>query len=418
MIYYSARLTSLVKQTLPAFPHNRSAVGIACLALLLTLGACSKKESAAAAGPGAGAPMEVSVQTLHQQTINIVDELSGRLSAIQVSDVRPQVDGIVQKRLFVEGDTVHAGQALYQLDPATYQATYDTARGTLAKAQAVYAAAEITAKRYQALLAIKGVSAQDVENYVAAAAEDKADVLADQASLESARINLQRTRIVAPISGKIGKSSVTAGALVTSAQTTALSTIQSLDQMYLDVTRTSAEGLRLRKAIASGKLKPDSAPVSLVLEDGSTYSEPGKLLFSDVTVDATTGSVTLRSVFPNASGELLPGMFVRAKLSEGTNDAAILVPQNLVTRASDGSSSVLIVNAQNKVESRAVTADTAYGDQWIVSNGLQAGDRIIVTGLQSIVAGATVKPVEKTDAAAQPASGTAAASATANTAGN
>lgn len=383
---------------------RRRAIQTACVALSfiltlcvgvglsLSLSACNDASNAGAAPDAARAPLKVTVRTLQATQIDMIDDLSGRLSATQVAEVRPQVDGVVLERLFTEGSTVKAGQALYRLDPASYQASYDTARGTLAKAQATARAADITAKRYQALLQIKGVSQQDVENYVAAADEAHADVVADQGTLETARVNLQRTRIVAPISGKIGASSVTAGALVSNDQTTALATIQSMDQMYLDVSRSSAEALRLQKAVAAGQIKPDSVAVTLTTEDGATYGHTGRLLFSDVTVDATTGSVTLRSLFPNPEHLLLPGMFVHASFSEG-KQAAILVPQNLVSRGSSSVSRVLVVDANDTVQSRQVSADTAYGNQWIVSKGLQAGDRIVMDNLQSVSAGMHVQPV-------------------------
>ncbi len=382
-----------------------------CVAVAATLSGCGKSTSQSMpGGPPRQAPT-VTVQTLQPRSITIVDTLSGRLSAFEDADVRPQVDGIVQKRLFTEGATVKAGQPLYQLDPASYQASYDTARGTLLKAEATARAAEITAQRYQALIKINGVSQQDLENYVASAREAEADVISDRGSLETARVNLARTRIVAPISGRIGKSSVTAGALVTADQTTALATIQSIDTMYLDVTRSSADGLRLRKAIAAGRITPASAAVTLTTEDGAEYPIKGTLQFSDISVDTTTGSVTLRSVFPNPQHELLPGMFVSASFSEGVQDNALLVPQSVVTRGPGGQSTVLIVDGNNKVVSRNVSADTAYGNQWIVTKGLQAGDRVILDGLQSLGAGMTVKPVEQQAVPATSASGPEAASA-------
>jgi len=385
--------------------HWMPLCAVASVSVALCFSGCGKSSDAPQKPP----TTQVTVRTLQPQQITITEDLSGRLSATQVSDVRPQVDGIIQKRIFTEGAYVRKGQPLYQIDPASYKASYNTAYGTLAKAQATYEAAAATAKRYQALAQIKGVSTQDVENYVAAAAEDKADVLSDKASLETARINLQRTLIVAPISGKIGLSSYTEGALVTSEQTTALATIQAIDTMYLDVTRSSTEGLRLRQAIASGKLKPGNVTVQLVLEDGQNYPQLGHLLFSDVTVDATTGSIKIRTVFPNPDHVLLPGMFVRAKLNEGTQNDALLVPQNVVTRGSDGTATVLVVGSDNKVVSKTVTADTAYGNQWIVSSGLQAGDRVLTSGLQQVNPGSQVAPSEEKAAAPASASGAAAA---------
>ncbi len=355
---------------------------------------------------------EVGVLTVAPQHIVMTTELSGRLSSLKVSDVRPQIGGIVQKRLFVEGSDVKAGQVLYQIDPASYQATYDQARGTLAKARATLASARTKADRYVDLVKIKAVSQQDYDDAVAAVNEDAADAVADEASLESARVNLDRTRITAPISGRIGASSVTEGALVTSEQTTALATIQGFDQMYLDVTRSSSEWLALRKALASGKLKragDNGAVVSLELEDGTAYAHTGTLQFSGITVDTTTGSVTLRAIFPNPERDLLPGMFVRAKLDEGVDESAMLVPQIAVTRGSDNHASVYVVDASSKVTQVSVKADTAYGDQWIVTEGLHAGDRVVVSGLQSVHVGAPVKVVDDGKGAASGASAASAA---------
>jgi membrane fusion protein, multidrug efflux system len=348
---------------------------------------------AKSAPPMAGSPVvEVGVETVVAQRIVEQTELSGRLSALKISDVRPQISGIVQKRLFTEGADVKAGQVLYQIDPATYQATYDQARGTLAKAEATLASAKTKADRYAQLVKINAVSGQDNDDAIAAVREDEADVIADRASLESARINVGYTRITAPISGRIGASSVTAGALVTSDQTTALATIQAYDQMYLDVTRSSADWLRLHREFASGRLKraDGGAAVQLVMEDGTPYPHPGVLQFSGITVDATTGSVTLRMTFPNPEGELLPGMFVRAQLDEGEDANALLVPQLAVTRASDGGASVWVVDASGHAKQVTVRADNAWQDQWIVTNGLKAGDRVIVSGLQKVRAGVAV----------------------------
>ena len=358
----------------------------------------------ALAGCGQQAPQmppqmvpEVGVVTIAPHAVVASTELSGRLSAIRVAEVRPQVEGIVRKRLFTEGAVVAAGSVLYQIDPDSYQAAYDQAVGTLAKAVATAAAAQTKATRYTALWKVQGVSQQDYDDAISSLQEAQADAVADRAALKTAAINLGYTKVVAPIAGRIGKSSVTEGALVTAEQTTALATVQATDQMYLDVTRSSADWLRLQKEFASGQLQQagkDGAVVHLVMEDGSPYAQAGKLLFSDITVDSTTGSVTLRCVFPNPDGVLLPGMFVRAQLEEGVNQQAITVPQLAVSRASDGSASVLTVDAANKVEQRHVTADAANGADWIVTRGLKTGDRVIVAGSQKARAGALVKPVE------------------------
>ncbi|AOJ06236.1 efflux RND transporter periplasmic adaptor subunit [Burkholderia mayonis] len=373
----------------PARPLRRRA-SLALVVLVVSLQAGCGRGGASGAGATA---VEVGVMTLAEQSIVQHTELSGRLSAIKVAEVRPQIGGIVRKRLFTEGSDVKAGQVLYQIDPATYQASYDQARGTLAKAQATLASAKTKADRYAELVKINAVSKQDYDDAVAAVREDAADVIADQASLESARVNLGYTRIVAPVSGRIGASSVTEGALVTTDQTTALSTIQAIDEMYLDVSRTSADWLKLRRAFASGSLKAagNGAAVKLVLEDGSEYEQAGALQFSDITVDATTGSVTLRTIFPNPDHALLPGMFVRARLDEGTDDHALLVPQLAVTRSSDGGATVFVVDAKGNATRVAVKADTAYGDQWIVTQGLKVGDRVIVSGLQQVHAGTPVR---------------------------
>ncbi|WP_027800678.1 efflux RND transporter periplasmic adaptor subunit [Paraburkholderia dilworthii] len=374
----------------------------AVAAATLMLAACGDN---APHGPPQTTP-EVGVETIKPHTVVSNTELSGRLSAIRVAEVRPQVEGIVRKRLFTEGSQVAAGAVLYQIDASSYQATYDQAVGTLAKTVATANAAQTKATRYAELSKIQGVSRQDYDDALAALEEAKADVVADRAALKTAAINLGYTKVVAPIAGRIGKSSVTEGALVTAEQTTALATVQATSEMYLDVTRSSADWLRLQKEFASGQLQhagADGAVVHLLMEDGTAYAQPGKLLFSDITVDATTGSVTLRCVFPNPDGVLLPGMFVRARLEEGVNHQAITVPQLAVSRASDGTASVVTVGADNKVVQTPVTADTASGSDWIITSGLKAGDRVIVTGSQQARTGALVKPVETPATSAAPA---------------
>ncbi|MGF6240093.1 membrane fusion protein, multidrug efflux system [Paraburkholderia phenazinium] len=376
--------------------------------LLLTLAGCAKHQ-AGGAGDAASAT-EVGVLVMAPQKIVERTELSGRLSALNVADVRPQISGIVQKRLFTEGADVAAGQPLYQIDPAVYQATYDQARGVLAKAEAVLSDAKAKSSRYAELVKINAVSKQDYDDAVAAVNEDQADVLADHASLESARINLGYTRITSPISGQIGVSSVTAGALVTAEQTTALATVQSIDRMYLDVTRPSIDWLRLRKAFNAGHLKrvgAQGAAVHIVMEDGSDYAQPGTLAFSDITVDQTTGSVTLRVVVPNPEHELLPGMFVRADLEEGADDQAMLVPQLAVTRTPDGQATVWLAGADGKAHAATVKAETAYGDRWIVSQGLKIGDRVVISGASQLQDGAPVTVTDTHASNAPAASGAA-----------
>ncbi|MGX6999239.1 efflux RND transporter periplasmic adaptor subunit [Caballeronia sp. KNU42] len=395
--------------------RTRALFTVAASVAAFSLAACGNGGSQR---PPQGVP-EVGVQTIALHPIVASTELSGRLSAVRVADVRPQVQGIVMKRLFTEGSMVAAGAVLYQIDPASYQASYDQAVGTLVKAQATADAAQTKATRYADLSKIDGVSKQDYDDAISSLQEAKADVVADRAALKTAAINLGYTKIVAPIAGRIGKSSVTEGALVTAVQTTALATVQATSEMYLDVTRSSVDWLRLQKEFASGQLQQagsDGAVVHLVMEDGSDYPHAGKLLFSDITVDATTGSVTLRSVFPNPEGALLPGMFVRARLEEGVNQRAITVPQLAVSRASDGSASVLTVSADGKVVQTAVTANSANGADWVITNGLKAGDRVIVSGSQKARTGALVKAVESPSPSDSnfdaPATAAAAASAT------
>jgi membrane fusion protein (multidrug efflux system) len=344
-------------------------------------------------------PPEVGVVTLKNESLKISTELPGRTSAYRVAEVRPQVSGIILKRNFVEGSDVKAGQSLYQIDPATYQAAYNSAKGDLSQAEANARIAQLTVKRYKPLLGTKYISQQDYDTAVATAAQNDAAVQVAKANVETARINLAYTKVTSPISGRIGKSSVTEGALVQSAQTTALATVQQLDPMYVDVTQSSDDFLRLRGELESGKLKQidGKANVTLLMQDGSSFSQPGTLEFSDVTVDETTGSITLRAIFPNPQHSLLPGMFVRARLDEGTNPEALLVPQQAVTRTPTGQATVMVVGSDNKVESRTVNAAQAIGDKWLVTDGVKSGERVITTGLQRAKPGAQVTPQEVSD---------------------
>lgn len=385
---------------------QRSLIGAAMICAGLALSGCEQKGSAESATP---AP-DVGTILVEARSITLTTELPGRTSAYQVSEVRPQVGGIIQKRLFVEGADVKAGQALYQIDPATYQATYDSARASLAKAEASLISTRNKASRYEELVAIKAVSQQDNDDSQAVLKQAQADVAAARAAVETARINLDYTRVASPISGRIGRSIVTPGALVTAGQSAALATVQQLDTIYVDVTQSSAELLRLKRDLASGQLKAagtDQASVKLLLEDGSLYPEAGKLQFSDVTVDQSTGSITLRAVFPNSRRDLLPGMYVRAVLEEGGEDGAILAPQQGVSRDAKGNPTALVVGAENKVELRVLKTRRTVGDQWLVSEGLKAGDRLIVDGLQRIAPGMQVNPVPALSAgkAAAPAAG-------------
>ncbi|MBK0124299.1 efflux RND transporter periplasmic adaptor subunit [Pantoea sp. S61] len=352
-------------------------------------------------------PPEVGVVTLKNEPLKITTELPGRTSAFRVAEVRPQVSGIVLKRNFEEGTDIKAGVSLYQIDPATYQAAYDSAKGDLAQAQANAHVAQLTIKRYKPLLGTKYISQQDYDTAAATAAQTAAAVQAAQANVETARINLAYTKVTSPISGRIGKSSVTEGALVSSGQTTALATVQQLDPMYVDVTQSSDDFLRLRAELESGQLKQNDgkANVTLLMQNGNAYTQPGTLEFSDVTVDETTGSITLRAIFPNPDHRLLPGMFVRARLDEGTNPTALLVPQQGVTRTPTGQATAMVVGADNKVEVRNITANQAFGDKWLVTDGLKEGDRVITVGLQRAKPGAQVTPQEvKDDAKAAPES--------------
>lgn len=341
---------------------------------------------------------QVTVHVAHNAPLSIITELPGRTSAFRVAEVRPQVSGIILKRNFVEGSDVEAGQSLYQIDPATYQAAYDSAKGDESKAEAAAAIAHLTVKRYVPLLGTQYISQQDYDQAVATARQADADVKAAKAAVESARINLAYTKVTSPITGRIGKSSVTEGALVTNGQADAMATVQQLDPIYVDVTQSSSDFMRLKQqSLQQGN---DAKSVQLVMENGQPYALKGSLQFSDVTVDESTGSITLRAIFPNPQHVLLPGMFVRARIDEGVNPNAMLVPQQGVTRTPRGDATVLLVNDRNQVETRNVVAAQAVGDQWLITSGLKAGDKVIVSGLQKVRPGVTVKAEEDTAAPA------------------
>ncbi|ELY3087769.1 MULTISPECIES: efflux RND transporter periplasmic adaptor subunit [Klebsiella] len=341
---------------------------------------------------------QVSVHVVHSEPLSVTTELPGRTSAFRVAEVRPQVSGIILKRNFVEGSDIKAGESLYQIDPATYQAAWNSAKGDEAKAEAAAAIAHLTVKRYVPLLGTQYISQQEYDQAVATARQADADVVAAKAAVESARINLAYTKVTSPIDGRIGKSTVTEGALVTNGQADAMATVQQLDPIYVDVTESSNDFMRLKQE--SLQRGDDSKSVQLIMENGQPYSLKGSLQFSDVTVDESTGSITLRAVFPNPQHTLLPGMFVRARIDEGVNPQAILVPQQGVTRTPRGDATVMIVNAQNQVENREVTAAQAIGDKWLITGGLQNGDKVIVSGLQKVRPGITVKTTEDTAAPA------------------
>lgn len=344
---------------------------------------------------------QVTVHVVEAAPLAVTTELPGRTNAFRIAEVRPQVSGIVLKRNFTEGSDVEAGQSLYQIDPATYQADYDSAKGELAKNEAAAAIAHLTVKRYVPLIGTKYISQQEYDQAIADARQADASVIAAKAAVESARINLAYTKVTSPISGRIGKSSVTEGALVTNGQATALATVQQLDPIYVDVTQSSNDFMRLKQSIAQGSLHKDntSSTVELVMENGQSYPLKGTLQFSDVTVDESTGSITLRAVFPNPQHTLLPGMFVRARVDEGVQPNAILVPQQGVTRTPRGDATVMVVNDKSQAETRPVVAVQAIGDKWLISEGLQSGDKVIVSGLQKARPGVQVKATTDVPAA-------------------
>jgi membrane fusion protein, multidrug efflux system len=400
-----------------AFPPPSRAAGAAGIVTLLCASALVAGCGKPAAAPAAPKAPEVVVYTVAPQALPITTELPGRTAAYQVAEVRPQVGGLIQKRLFVEGADVKAGMALYQIDAASYQAAYNSAKAALTKARANALAAGPKAARYKELAAVEGVSRQDYEEAQAAAEQAKAEVEAAAAALEVAAINLKYTNVNAPISGRIGRSNVTPGALVTSGQAAALTTVQQLDPIYVDVTQSSNDLLRLKRELESGQLKKSGgqAKVNLLLADGSLYAQSGKLQFSDVSVDPGTGNVTLRALFPNPKMDLLPGMYVRAVLASGTSQQAIVVPQQGVTRNQKGQATALLLNADGKVEQRVLTTAGTVGDKWLVTAGLAAGERVIVEGLQKVKPGApavVAKPAPAAaTAAAAPANALAAAPA-------
>lgn len=343
---------------------------------------------------------QVSVHIVKSAPLAVTTELPGRTDEYRVAEVRPQVSGIILHRNFTEGSDVKAGESLYQIDPATYQAAYDNAKGELVKAQAAANIAHLTVKRYVPLVGTQYVSKQEYDQAVATAQQADASVVAAKAGVESARINLAYTKVTSPINGRIGKSSVTEGALVTNGQATALATVQQLDPIYVDVTQSSSDFMRLKQQ--TSLQKGDTSSVELLMENGQPYPLKGTLQFSDVTVDESTGSITLRALFPNPQHMLLPGMFVRARIDEGTQPDAILVPQQGVTRTPRGDATVLVVNEKNQVESRTVVAPQAIGDRWLITEGLKNGDRVIISGLQKVRPGVTVVAIP--DTAATPAS--------------
>jgi membrane fusion protein (multidrug efflux system) len=375
----------------------RIGAGLLVVAAAILAG-CSPKAPPQAAAP---APPQVGVLTVQPRSVPIRTALPGRTAPTLIAEVRPQVTGIIQSRNFTEGTEVRAGATLYQLDAATYQAAHASAQAAVAKAEASLQTARLRAERTKELLAIQFISQQAYDEADATLRQSEADVAAAKAAAEAARINLAYTKVAAPISGRIGASAVTAGALVTANQQAALATIQQLNPIYVDVTQSSTEVLRLRRALASGrltKLAGSAARVELLLEDGTPYPHEGTLQFSDVTVDPTTGAVTLRALFPNAQGILLPGMYVRAVIEEGVREAAIVVPQQAVTRDTKGDAVAMVVGKDDKVESRKLQVARTIGNEWLVDAGLQPGERVIVEGLQRARPGTVVQAVERSEA--------------------
>ena len=372
---------------------SRAVVAAAALALLPT--ACGKGGAQRGGPPGDFTP-QVTVVTLKSQPVTLTRELPGRTNAYLVAEVRPQVSGILKKRLFVEGVMVTAGQPLYEIDDAIYRAQLESAQAALAKAEATVAAAKLTAERAQELIKIDAVSKQDNDNAVAAYGQAQADVASGKAAVANATVNLNYAHLTAPISGRIGKSAVTVGALVTADQVAPMATIQQLDPIYVDVNQASSEWLHLKQEIDSGRAQSGAAdsPVTVILADGRTYAQKGKLQFADISVDPTTGDFLLRAVVPNPNSELLPGMYVRALLDEGVLSKGVLAPQQGIARDPKGNASALVVNAQGKVEPREVKVSRTIGDQWLVDDGLASGDRLIVEGLQKVQPGMAVKAVE------------------------
>lgn len=384
-------------------PATFAAILVPVLAATLPLAACGKTEQ-----PPAPPPPRVGYVVVAEQPVTLTSELPGRTAAYETSEVRPQVNGLIQARLFEEGNQVRAGQALYRIDPQPYQAQVASARAALTRAQSAIASSRALARRYGELVKINAIARQDFENSQTSAAQAQADVAAQRAALRTAQIDLSRTTVTAPIAGRVGTSISTTGALVTAAQTSPLTTIQRLDPIYVDLTQSSADLLRLRRQMLSGDVARGGgdARVRLKLEDGTTYPIEGTLKFAAVTVDPTTGTQTIRAVFRNPQNLLLPGMYVRAELVEGTQRAAFVVPQRAVNRDERGRPTVLVVGRDSKVEPRIIATSRSVGADWIVTSGLKPGDKVIVEGAMMVRPGAVVNAVpfsEKPRPAAAPA---------------
>ncbi|BBO87248.1 efflux RND transporter periplasmic adaptor subunit [Desulfosarcina ovata] len=387
---------------------------LAVVSGLLLAGCQEQKQSPGAAAPPP--PPQISVIAVQPQRVLLTTQLPGRSSAYRVAEIRPQVNGLIQKRMFVEGANVKAGDVLYQIDPASFQAALNNAEAALGRSEANLPAARSRAERYRELLVEKAVSQQDYDDAAAALKKAEADVQYWKAALETARINLAYTRITAPISGRIGRSSVTEGAIVTAYQPVALAIIQQLDPIYVDVPLSTTDLMRMKRSLKNGRLRGTGKTmeaVTLILDNGSSYAHEGTLQFRDVTVDPTTGSVIQRVVFPNPNGLLLPGMFVRAVMREGVAEKAILIPQQSISRDPKGHPVALVAGAGDTVERRMLTLDRAIDDQWLVSDGLAAGDRLIVEGIQKVRPGTVVAAVPYDDG--EETKGTTPAAATAGT---
>lgn len=362
-------------------------VGLLACASTLVLGGCGQQEQPAPPPPAVG------VVNVTVEAAPLMTELPGRIAAVETAEVRPQISGVIRRRLFAEGGLVRAGQLLYEIEDAPYRAALGQAQGALSRAQASIRATGLQAQRYKELVGINAVSRQEADNAAASAQQARADVAAQRAAVQAAQVNQDFTRIRAPISGRIGRSLFTPGALVQAGQADALATIQRTDIVYVDVTQSAAQIIDLRQAMQAGGVSAaDGARVQLLLPNGSVYPIEGRLQFSEVTVDPSSGAVTLRATFANPDGLLLPGMYVRAKLVEGQRAQAILAPQQGITRDARGRATAMVVGAGNKVELRQVETDRPVGDKWIVTKGLKAGDRLIVEGLVNLRPGTVVKP--------------------------
>lgn len=360
--------------------------------------------AAAGAGPGgAMPPQEVGIVTIAPQAINFTKDLPGRTSPYKIAEIRPQVSGIITKRLFEEGSEVTEGQQLYQIDPASYQAAYNSANADVMKANASLKSAQAAFTRNAELVKVGAVSKQTFDDQQASLDQAKADVAIARAALATAKINVDYTKVFSPIKGRVGKSLVTEGALVTAGQANALATVQQLDPIYVDVTQSSSELMALRRQLGANDDTGSKTPVTLLLEgDAKIYDQKGELQFSDVTVDPTTGTVQLRILFPNPQHELLPGLFVRARIEQARDDNAIVVSQKAISRKADGTVTVWLVGDGDKIALQPITVSQTVGDQWLVTGGLKAGDRVVVEGIQKVAPDAVVKPVEIQTSAQQP----------------